>query len=239
MKKILLTGAAVSAIMTIVALRSSPTTTPDPQSPPGQAVITQKTAPPPLPRTRELPAGPDEKSAPVGAAKPEPADRSWRQPSPVFRGFIDLIIHPLVADRDDRLQEALRDDSLREQARTFLLEVPAGPSLNLNEERRRLDAVEYLTTAVAMLGKDDPARDHALQTCLEILVRRRQSPEQDTELRRSLLGDRVEIGTELALSAPEAWRRFRDDHPDLQPLTDFIDERAGALSRRLSRQKGS
>ncbi|MBQ4811729.1 hypothetical protein A7985_13295 [Pseudoalteromonas luteoviolacea] len=161
----------------------------------------------------------------------------WRKVTPEFKEFMELTNKPLMSIADkDRLSQLMYETKLVEASRKILLRDVNEKELDLVHERKRLDAIEYLTTV--LVGKyNSPQLDNAKDLALEALYHDNVKPEQDTDLKRSLVGDKVELGMVLAVYHEDAWESYKENatHSDKQAkFVEYVDQMALVKAEQLS-----
>lgn len=161
----------------------------------------------------------------------------WRKVTPEFKEFMELSNKPLMSIADkDRLAQLMYETKLVDASRKILLKDVNEKELDLVQERQRLDSIEYLTTL--LVGKyNSPLLDSAKQLALDALYHDNVKPEQNLDLRRSLVGDKVELGMVLAVYHADAWESYKTNAPYSEKhakLVEYIDQLALVKADQLS-----
>ncbi|KZN66785.1 hypothetical protein [Pseudoalteromonas luteoviolacea] len=162
----------------------------------------------------------------------------WRKASPEFREFLDLSSKPLISIEDkDRLTQLMYEPKLIDASRETLLKEVTENELDLVAERKRLDAIEYLSTV--LVGKfNSPQIHNAKQLASDVLLNTNTRDEQSEDLRRSLVGDKIELGMALAVYHEEEWAMVKDQLAGMGEkqarLVSHIDELALIKADQLS-----
>ncbi|WP_018692015.1 hypothetical protein [Algicola sagamiensis] len=162
--------------------------------------------------------------------------KAWRKPTPEFADFLDLSDKALVSHADqDQFKAIIEDPERVATARKILLKKPEKDKLDWAEEKRRLDSILYVSTLLT--GKYSSIQtDLAVELVQDILLAKNFEGLTNKELKRSLVGDKVELGVEFAVYHPEAWDTFKDQHgsdPYHQKLITYIDNFAGTRKEQL------
>ncbi|WP_027709796.1 hypothetical protein [Zooshikella ganghwensis] len=170
------------------------------------------------------------------AVSPEKEIKSWRKPSPHFQSFIELMDKPLVSQEEKiKLQVLMNDYALLNTSREILFRSIQSNELDLVYERERLDAVLYLTTI--LVGKYNSSQQElASDLVIEVLNNRAYQDNLSTDLKKSLVGDKVELGLALAVFHPERWSQYKQNYnlgEKHQKLVHYIDELAKLKAEQL------
>ncbi|TMO04006.1 hypothetical protein [Pseudoalteromonas sp. S558] len=177
-----------------------------------------------------------DQSIPVGniGNRKEEDKLEWRKASAEFKEFIDLSNKPLMTIEDkDRLSQLMYEAELLHTSSGVLLGDIKGDELSLVDERRRLDAVEYLTTV--LVGKyNSPQAYGAKQLALDVITKANVKPTQTEDLRRSLVGDKIELGMAMAVYHEDEWKQFKQQHTISKKLVSYIDNLALIKTEQLS-----
>ncbi|SMF69028.1 hypothetical protein [Pseudobacteriovorax antillogorgiicola] len=132
-----------------------------------------------------------------------------RKPSEAYEQFLDLLDKPLVSENDKSAFLSIIDDpGLVEFSEKVLTRSEFG-ELNLSKERERLDAISYVGT---LLSKKFPVKDdieaRAIEVVKTVLYRESIQGQQSEDLKKSLIGDKVELGVVLAVHWPNEWKEI-------------------------------
>ncbi|MBU2712996.1 hypothetical protein [Zooshikella harenae] len=179
---------------------------------------------------------PVQKSAADNKEPPQKEVKPWRKPSTQFQPFIELMNKPLVSEEERvRLQVLMNDYALLNTSREILFRTIKHNELDLVRERERLDAVLYLTTI--LVGKYNSSQQElASELVIEVLNNRTYQDTLSTDLKKSLVGDKVELGLALAVFHPERWSQYKESYnlgEKHQKLVRYIDELAKLKSEQL------
>lgn len=155
--------------------------------------------------------------------------KPWRRPSTHFQSFIDLMNKPLATDIEKIQLRTMMDNYALLNTSKEILTLPVqGKDLNLVDERERLDAVLYLTTILA--GKYNSSQvELAEELVVDILNTERIQDTHSRDLKKSLMGDKVELGLALAVFHAERWKLYKDTYQlgeKHQQLINYIDSLA-------------
>ena len=160
----------------------------------------------------------------------------WRKPSEHFAKFQDLSEKPLIKPEErEQFLSLINSYQMVEKAKEILFEPVSGPELDFTEERARLDAVDYLATLVS--GKYNSSQlDHAIQLIFNILNTKRTDDTFSLDLKRSLVGDKVELGIALAVFQSDIWQQYKSTYQADEKQTKliaYIDQEAEFNKERL------
>ncbi|MGI0117492.1 hypothetical protein [Zooshikella sp. RANM57] len=162
--------------------------------------------------------------------------KPWRKPSTHFQSFIELMDKPLVSEEERvKLQVLMNDYALLNTSREILFRTIKSNELDLVRERERLDAVLYLTTI--LVGKYNSSQQElASELVIDVLNNRTYQDTLSTDLKKSLVGDKVELGLALAVFHPERWNQYKENYnlgEKHQKLVHYIDELAKLKAEQL------
>ncbi|MDE1462014.1 hypothetical protein [Spartinivicinus poritis] len=162
--------------------------------------------------------------------------KPWRKPSVYFQPFVELMDKPLVSQEEKvKLQLLINDYTLLNTSRDILLRPLKNNELDLVYERERLDAVLYLTTI--LVGKYNSSQQElASDLAVEVLNNRTYQDTLSTDLKKSLVGDKVELGLALAVFQPERWNLYKESYnlgKKHQKLVSYIDDLAKLKAEQL------
>ncbi|NRD75321.1 hypothetical protein HQQ94_19250 [Shewanella sp. VB17] len=153
----------------------------------------------------------------------------WRKPSKAFQPFFELNNKALNTKAERENYKLLIDSGkLLAVTEKVLLAKVTENKIDYVKERARLDALYYLSSIIS--GKYNSSQfDLAIELATEVLNHPTVRNEQGPELKKSLLGDKIEIGLDLAVFQPELWDEYKsansgdDKH---QQLLAYIDNKA-------------
>ena len=171
-------------------------------------------------------------------AEKEVGLKPWRQTSKKFSEFFGLVDKSLVRPHEkERFKQMLNDEYLLESAREVLVQEVDDRILNWTKERERLDAVLYIT--IVLSGKyQSKLVEDALDVAKKVILKDSATDGQSLDLKRSLMGDRIELGITLLLNQKETWLDIKESLFEIgqNELIAYI-ENLAATRKKLHRKQ--
>ena len=158
-------------------------------------------------------------------------NNTWRQPSEEFQSFITLSSKVLTTASDRQNFELLLNDyKMVEATRKALLSDISVERYNYDDERERWDAIYYISTIITGKYKTQHLTD-IINLSLEVINKPLPDNIPDDEIKKSLIGDKVEIAIDLAIFQPDIWQEYKaSSDPTMSKFINYVDNKAD-LSR--------
>lgn len=148
------------------------------------------------------------KTTDIDALNLQPEDYYLFNPSEKFKEFYNLKTKYLKS-RDDlyKLDIALNDyETLSTAMNTLDIEIKKGARISTKNERERMDATLYITSALSQAS--DPGQKSLTIDFIKKLLMKDYRYIDDIELKKSLIGDQLEMGLAIKNNHPEEWEKI-------------------------------
>ncbi|GEM76763.1 hypothetical protein [Vibrio sagamiensis] len=155
------------------------------------------------------------------------AFNTWRQPSEKFDHFISLSSKVLTTTSDRQNFELLLNDyKMVEASRIALLSDIDTNRYNYDDERERWDAIYYISSIITGKYRTQYFND-IINLSIEIINKPLPENITDIEIKKSLIGDKVEIAMDLAIFQPEVWLEYKTNStPSMDKFIHYVDTEA-------------
>tara|TARA_B100001094_G_scaffold331951_1_gene402058 strand:+ start:4502 stop:5224 length:723 start_codon:yes stop_codon:yes gene_type:complete len=155
--------------------------------------------------------------------------QKWMQHTPQFKFFLEFREKALKTQEEiDNFKNMINKRDMIDTAKQFLtIQYDANEALDLIEEKARFNSVNYLSAVITGMYPSSQL-EYAIETVQEVISTPISSSISNKDVRKSLLGDKIELGIKLYLYHLQQWHQVKEGAVDekTQKLLFYIEQEA-------------
>tara|TARA_B100001094_G_C18192682_1_gene808375 strand:- start:2795 stop:3508 length:714 start_codon:yes stop_codon:yes gene_type:complete len=165
-------------------------------------------------------------------------NNQWMIPSEEYLDYLDIKEKALLTDSDkDAFIDLLNSNIKFDFSKNQIFEGIYEEKYTKKNERNRILAVSYISSVLNSNFKSIN-KNNAIQLVIDLLEREEVYDIQDLKLKKSLIGDKIELGMAFAIFHPELWKKYKENHRSIRSrrINIKIEENVKVFGKKLKQE---